>query len=238
MFRDRRVALIIPALNEADTIVSQIAGVDRQVVDHIIVADNGSSDATAELAAGAGALVVHEERRGYGSACMKAIRNAPPVDVIVFMDGDGSDDPSEIEKLLRTLVDNDAALVIGSRVKGETEKGALTPVQRFGNSLTCGLVRLFWGVRFSDLGPFRAIRLHDLEELAMCDPDFGWTIEMQVKAAQRKLKVVETPVRSRIRRGGKSKVSGTLLGSFRAGKRILGYVFEAKTSEWFGTSEA
>jgi len=230
MFRGRRVALIMPALDEADAIGDVLRSVDRAVVDVLVVADNGSTDATPEVARTAGALVVLEPRRGYGSACLRALDH-PEVgacDLIAFMDADGSDDPREIERVLAPLTDGTAEIVIGSRVLGEAEPGALTPVQRFGNWLTCLLVRRFWHVDYTDLGPFRAITAAALERLSMTDPDFGWTIEMQVKAAQRGVKVVEVPVSRRTRRGGVSKVSGDLIGSYRAGKRILGYVLAAR----------
>jgi glycosyltransferase involved in cell wall biosynthesis len=231
MYRGSRIGLIIPALNEEEAIGPVLADVDRTLVDVIIVADNGSTDQTANRAREKSAMVVHEPRRGYGSACLRALRDAPDADVVVFMDGDGSDDPREIERLVQVLLDSDADLVIGSRVLGTAERGALTPVQRFGNSLTCTLVWLMWGVRYTDLGPFRAIRRTALDQLRMADPDFGWTIEMQVKAAQMGLRVVETPVSRRTRRAGKSKVSGSIVGSWRAGKRILGYVVHAKMQE-------
>ena len=231
MYRGLHVVLIIPALNEAEAIGPLLADVDREIVDVVVVADNGSSDDTGKRAAAAGAVVVREERRGYGSACLKAIAAAPATDILVFMDGDGSDNPREIELLLAGLIDSGADLAIGSRVLGQTETGALTPVQTFGNSLTCGLVHLLWGVRYTDLGPFRVIGRTAYDRLAMHDPDYGWTIEMQVKAAQHDLKAVEIPVTCRTRRTGRSKVSGTWLGSFRAGKRILGYVIAAKARE-------
>lgn len=231
MLHGYAIGLIIPALNEEETIGPLLGHVNRSIVDWVVVADNGSTDQTARRAREKGALVVHEPRRGYGSACLRALSEAPDADVVVFMDGDGSDDPREIESLVQTLLDLDSDLVIGSRVLGIAEKGALTPVQRFGNSFTCALVRLMWGVRYTDLGPFRAIRRTALDRLRMSDPDFGWTIEMQVKAAQMGLRVFETPVTRRIRRAGKSKVSGNLVGSWRAGKRILGYVVQAKIRE-------
>jgi glycosyltransferase involved in cell wall biosynthesis len=226
-----RIALVIPALDEAATIADVVRGVDRNLVDRVVVVDNGSVDATAEEATEAGALVVSESRRGYGSACLAGIAAVPEADVLVFMDGDGSDDPTEIESLVARLVERDLDMVVGSRTRGECESGALTPVQAFGNLLTCSLVRLFWGVRFTDLGPFRVVRREALRRLAMRDPDFGWTIEMQVKAAQQQLRVEEIPVRYRRRQGGQSKVSGTVIGSYRAGRRILGYVLAAKLRE-------
>jgi glycosyltransferase involved in cell wall biosynthesis len=231
VFRGLTTALIIPALDEEEAIGEVIGAVDRKIVDHVIVADNGSRDATADRATEAGARVVREERRGYGSACLAAIREVPDAELLVFLDGDGSDDPTEIPDLLAALLDRHADLVIGSRTLGRAEPGALTTVQRFGNALTCNLVRLLWGERFTDLGPFRAIRKEAYERLEMCDPDYGWTIEMQVKAAQRGLRAIEVPVRRRVRRGGESKVTGNIVGSYGAGKRILGYVAEAKLRE-------
>ena len=232
MYRGLQVGLIIPALDEAEAIGPVVGSVDRTLVDWIVVVDNGSRDATAERAAAHGALVFREDRRGYGSACLKAIREGPPADILVFMDGDGSDDPREVERLLSTLIDDQADLVIGSRTRGRSERGALTAAQIFGNALACALIRWLWGVRYTDLGPFRAIRTAALERLEMQDPDFGWTVEMLVKAAQRGLRIREVPVSCRVRQAGDSKVSGTLGGSFRAGKRILGYVFTAKGREW------
>lgn len=233
MYKDLRVALIVPALDEGETIGTLVSAVDKKVVDQIVVVDNGSKDTTARKAEDAGARVVREERKGYGSACLTGIAVASDADLLVFMDGDGSDDPAEIPHLLEVLEKQAADLVVGSRVLGEREPGALTAVQRFGNTLTCRLIRLFWRKTWTDLGPFRVIRSEALKQLEMKDPDFGWIIEMQVKAAQRDLHVVEIPVRSLRRRGGQSKVSGTLSGSWNAGRRILGYVFGAKAAELF-----
>ena len=227
MDRGLRIGVIIPALDEEATVGAVVGGLDRAVVDAVVVADNGSRDGTAAAAAAAGALVVHEPRRGYGSACLRALREGPAAEVYVFLDADGSDDPADLPLLLAALHEGPADLVIGSRVRGRCERGALTGTQRFGNWLTCTLVRAIWRVRYSDLGPFRAIRAEALARLEMADPDYGWTIEMQVKAAQRGLRGAEVPVSYRCRRGGRSKVSGTLLGSWHAGRRILGYVLLA-----------
>jgi glycosyltransferase involved in cell wall biosynthesis len=231
MLHGYTIGLIIPALNEEEAIGPLLCHVNRRVVDWVVVADNGSTDQTDRRARERGALVVHEPTRGYGSACHRALSEAPDADVIVFMDGDGSDDPGEIESLVQALLSSDSDLVIGSRVLGMAERGALTPVQRFGNAVTCALVKLLWGKRYTDLGPFRAIRKPALDRLRMSDPDFGWTIEMQVKAAQERLDVLEVPVTRRVRQGGQSKVSGNLVGSWRAGKRILSYVVKSKMRE-------
>ena len=231
MYAGRTVALIVPALDEEEALGPLLAAVERTVVDRLIVVDNGSTDGTADVARRAGALVVSEPRRGYGRACLAGIAAAEGAEWLAFMDGDGSDDPTELPALLRRL-EHGAELVVGSRVLGGAERGALTPLQRFGNALTCTLVRAFWGVRFTDLGPFRAISAETLRGLEMRDPDYGWTIEMQVKAAQRGLRCEEVPVRCRVRRGGRSKVSGTVKGSLGAGRRILGYVLSAKVAEW------
>ncbi|RME27751.1 MAG: glycosyltransferase family 2 protein [Deltaproteobacteria bacterium] len=230
MFEGKSVCAIIPALDESQTIGDVVAGIDRTIVDRVIVADNGSSDGTAGVAASAGAEVVFEPRRGYGSACMAAMRTCS-CDITVFLDGDGSDPPAAIPRLLKAMKTCDADIVIGSRVLGLSGSGALTPIQRFGNWLTCELVGAFWKYTYTDLGPFRAASREALEKLGMCDPDYGWTIEMQVKAARLGLKVCEVPVRALPRQGGKSKVSGTISGSYRAGKRILGYVLSQKLAE-------
>ena len=230
MVEGRRVAAVIPALDEAGAIGTVLDAVDRSLVDTVVVADNGSTDGTELVAKRHGARVVVEPRRGYGSACLRALAE-PEVrdaDFVVFFDGDGSDDPTEIPAVVGPLADETADVVIGSRVLGRAEPGALTPVQRFGNRLTCTLVRWFWGVAYTDLGPFRSVTKDALARLDMSDKDFGWTIEMQVKAAQLGLRVVEVPVTRRNRRAGRSKVSGSIVGSFHAGKRILQYVFEAK----------
>lgn len=226
MFRGQTVALIVPILDEAENIAHWLPHVDRTLVDEVILADNGSRDESVRVGRELGATVVEEPRRGYGSACLRGIATSR-AEIVVFMDGDGSDDPREIVALLEALDAPGVELVIGSRVLGPADPGALTPVQRFGNALTCQLVRLFWGVRYTDLGPFRALRRQTLDALAMSDPDFGWTIEMQVKAAQQRLGIREIPVSRKSRYAGESKVSGNLYGSYMAGRRILGYVFRA-----------
>jgi glycosyltransferase involved in cell wall biosynthesis len=187
----------------------------------VIVADNGSTDGTARAAGELGARVVSEPRRGYGYACLAGIAILPAdAEIVVFMDGDYSDYPVELDDLVSAMSQHQADLVIGSRVLGEHEKGSLTPQQRFGNWLATRLIRWLYGFSYTDLGPFRAIRAEALRQLRMQDPTYGWTVEMQIKALQHRMKVVEIPVRYR-RRIGKSKVSGTLSGSVKAGATIL-----------------
>jgi len=219
------VDAVIPALDEAASIGSVLDALPRGLVRRVVVADNGSTDGTPDVARAAGAVVVHEPRRGYGSACLRAIAAlaADPPDAILFLDGDLSDDPSEAPRLLAPIAEGRADLVIGSRALGEREPGALTPQARFGNWLATRLLRAFYGVVWTDLGPFRAIRYSAYRALRMGDPDFGWTVEMQVKAARARLRGVEVPVRYR-RRVGKSKISGTLVGTIRAGAKILGVI--------------
>ena len=187
----------------------------------MIVADNGSTDGTARAAGELGARVVSEPRRGYGYACLAGIAVLPAdAEIVVFMDGDYSDYPVELNDLVSAMSQHQAHLVIGSRVLGEHEKGSLTPQQRFGNWLATRLIRWLYGFSYTDLGPFRAIRAEALRQLRMQDPTYGWTVEMQIKALQHRMKVVEIPVRYR-KRIGKSKVSGTISGSVKAGAIIL-----------------
>jgi glycosyltransferase involved in cell wall biosynthesis len=221
----RRVAAVIPALNEAGSIGLVIGDLPRAWVERTVVCDNGSTDATASAAAAAGAVVVSEPRRGYGAACLRALEAlAPdPPDVVLFLDADRSDDATEAPALLAPILDGRADFVIGSRALGGAEPGSLTPAQRVGNRLAAALLRLLYGVRTTDLGPFRAIRWGALRDLRMADRDFGWTVEMQVKAARRGLRTMEVPVRYR-RRIGRSKISGTVRGTILAGTKILGTI--------------
>lgn len=214
------VAVIIPVLNEAEALPKVLANIPSWVA-HVIVADNGSNDGSGEIARAAGAMVVREPRRGYGSACLKAIAALPnDVGIVVFLDGDASDDTSEMTALIEPIARREADLVLGSRVMGQREKGALSPQQIFGNALACTLIRMIWRVRFTDLGPFRAISREALARLHMADPDYGWTVEMQVRAAKLGLVCREVPARYR-RRIGTSKVSGTIRGVIGAGTKIL-----------------
>jgi len=218
-----RVDVVIPAFDEERVVGDVVASVPRPPVDRVVVADNNSRDRTAAVAAAAGAIVVPAPRQGYGSACLAGLawlREHEPPDVVAFLDADGSDFAEELPLLLAPIAAGDADLVIGSRVLGRREPGALLPQARAGNLVACLLIRLLYRHRYTDLGPFRAIRWEALERLGMRDPDFGWTAEMQVKALRRGLRVTEVPVSYR-RRIGASKITGTLWGTLRAGHKIL-----------------
>lgn len=220
-----KVVVIIPVLNEEDAILCVLNDIP-DLAQEVIVVDNGSEDDTAARAAAAGARVVHEPRRGYGQACLAGIAALPQdTEIVVFLDGDYSDHPAEMGRLVEPLRTGAADLVIGSRVLGEREPGALLPQARFGNALATFLMRFLYGVRYTDLGPFRAIRRDALEAINMVDRDFGWTVEMQVKAARCGLRGVEVPVSYRRRLAGTSKVTGTLSGTFHAGWKILYTIF-------------
>ena len=222
------VDVVIPALDEERSIGRVLADIPQTVVRQVIVADNGSNDGTARVAASLGAMVVTEPRRGYGSACLAGIRRSasldPPPEIVVFLDADYSDHPDQIGRVLEPIIAGRADLVIGSRVLGTREPGALLPQARFGNLVAAALIRLLYRVRITDLGPFRAIRADALEALDMADRDYGWTVEMQVKAARAGLRVEEVPVSYR-RRIGQSKITGTLAGSVAAGWKILATIF-------------
>ena len=221
--KNKTVAVIIPAMNEERSIGKVIDAIPTWV-DDIIVADNGSTDATAHVAESAGARVVYETRRGYGSACLKGMAALESPDIVVFLDGDFSDYPNEMDRLVDPIADGDAVMVIGSRNHDGIEQGSLTPQQRFGNRLACLLIGLFWHQRVTDLGPFRAVGFPELLNLDMCDPDYGWTVEMQVKAIKKNYRIIEVPVSYR-KRIGTSKVSGTIKGVIGAGYKILGTIF-------------
>jgi glycosyltransferase involved in cell wall biosynthesis len=215
-----QVVAIIPALDEEETI-GEVVRALPSVVTETIVVDNGSRDATAQRARDAGARVVAEPRRGYGQACLTGIAAAASADVILFLDGDGSDDPAQAGEVLAPVLAGRADLVIGSRRLGSREPGSHPWHAVLGTRLCVGLLNLLSGSRASDLGPFRAVSAEALRRLAMRDRDYGWTVEMQVKAAQLRLRVVEVPVAHRQRRGGRSKVSGTLRGTVGAGTKII-----------------
>jgi glycosyltransferase involved in cell wall biosynthesis len=217
------VDVVIPALDEEASLPLVLAALPRPPVRRIVVADNGSADGTARVAREGGAEVVAAPRRGYGSACLAGLdhlRRTGPPEIVVFVDADYSDHPEELPPLIAPILAGEADLVIGSRVLGRRERGALLPQARAGNLVACALIRLLYGQKFTDLGPFRAVRWETLESLRMADPDFGWTAEMQVKAARRKIRCAEVPVSYR-RRVGVSKITGTVSGTLRAGYKIL-----------------
>ena len=217
-----RVAVVIPARNEEAALPRVLQAIPRDLVDEVIVVDNASVDGTAAAAGAFGATLVEEPRRGYGSACLAGVEylRARRPDVVVFLDADWSDHPEEMPLLLAPIRSGESDLVVGSRVLGRRERGALRPQAAAGNWLATRLLRILYGGRFTDLGPFRAIRFDRLLDLGMQDRDYGWTIEMQVKAVKRGLRSAEVPVSYR-RRIGRSKISGTFFGSLRAGHKIL-----------------
>lgn len=220
-----QIAVILPAMNEEASIPLVLGDLPREQLAEIILVDNGSTDATPRVAAGAGARVVTEPRRGYGSACLAGIAALPDaIDIVVFLDADYSDHPQELNHLVAPIVEDKADLVLGSRMNARCEPGALLPQARFGNHLATFLIRLFFGHRYRDLGPFRAIRRTSLEALEMVDTNFGWTVEMQIKAIRRGLRIEEIPVSYR-KRIGHSKITGTVSGTFKAGYKILATIF-------------
>ena len=229
------ITTIIPALNEEASIGKVIAAIPDWVTE-IIVVDNGSSDNTVRVAADAGATVISEPRRGYGQACQTGLEHLRKAvtqpDVIVFLDADYSDYPGEMDLLVDPILSGQAALVIGSRTLRSNPRDSLTPQQRAGNSFACALIRLIWRTRFTDLGPFRAISRSALEQLDLRDRNFGWTVEMQVKASQQKLRIREVPVSYR-RRIGQSKISGTVKGTVLAGSKIIYVILAAMVGQRF-----
>ncbi|MCK6694575.1 MAG: glycosyltransferase family 2 protein [Thermoanaerobaculia bacterium] len=227
----KRISVIIPAFNEEETLPLVLTALPKAGVREVIVCDNGSTDGTAAVARQNGATVVPAPKRGYGSACLAGIRylqalpSSERPEIVVFLDGDYSDYPEDLPNVAGPVLNGEKDLVIGSRLLGRPEPGAMTPPQRFGNWLAPLLIRWLYGYRFTDLGPFRAIRWESLLALNMQDPNYGWTVEMQVKAAQQRLRCAEVPVRYRKRAGGKSKVSGTLKGVVLAGWKIISTIF-------------
>ena len=219
-----KISVIIPAFNEERSIGKVITDIPKELVHEIIVVDNACTDRTVEVAESAGARVVREERRGYGYACLAGIAALNTPDIVVFLDGDYSDYPAEMSMLVQPVLSGEAEMVIGSRIRGTREKGALLPQARFGNALATFLIRLLFGVHYTDLGPFRAIRYDRLREMNMQDKTFGWTVEMQVKAAKMGIRVCEVPVSYR-KRIGQSKITGTVQGTIKAGYKILATIF-------------
>ena len=223
-----KIKVIIPAYNEQDSIANVIRDIPESV-EEIIVVNNNSTDDTVKNAKNAGATVLTENNKGYGYACLKGMEyianlNEKP-DIIVFLDGDYSDYPEELTKLIAPILNDDIDFVIGSRVKRLREGGSMTPQQVFGNWLATFLMTLFFGAKYTDLGPFRAIKYNKLLGLNMEDKTYGWTVEMQLKALKQKLSYVEIPVKYK-QRIGVSKVSGTVKGTIFAGFKILGWIFK------------
>jgi len=224
------IDVIIPAFNEQDAIGKVIQEIPTNIgVREIIVVNNASTDKTRKVAQQAGAVVIDQPERGYGNACLKGInyiaqKEVTP-DIVVFLDGDHSDYPEEMGKLVTPILNDHVEMVIGSRELGERQRGAMMPQQIFGNWLATTLIRLLYGYRFTDLGPFRAVDWNILVNLQMEDKTYGWTCEMQVKAAKQKLKVIEVPVNYR-QRIGQSKVTGTVKGTILAGYKILWMIFK------------
>lgn len=223
------IDLIIPAHNEENSVGKVLADIPWQLVREVVVTDNASTDGTAEAARNGGATVLNESRRGYGRACLKAMayiaeKNVKP-DIIVFMDADYSDHPEELAAVVRPILEGRADLVIGSRALGVREKGSLTPQQIYGNWLATKLLHWLYQAHYTDLGPFRAIKYDKLVSLDMQDKTYGWTVEMQAKAARKGLRYTEVPVQYR-KRIGTSKISGTLKGTLSAGYKILWTIFK------------
>ena len=226
MYHSPNISIIIPAINEEESIGLVLNDIPKDIAREIIVVDNGSHDNTANVAENLGAKVMLEPLRGYGSACLRGISVLKKdTDIVVFLDGDYSDYPQDMHTILKPILTGNAEMVIGSRMLGVREKGALLPQALFGNKLAAFLIRLFWGFRYTDLGPFRAITYKVLLSLNMADKNFGWTVEMQIKALKKGLQIVEVPVRYR-KRVGVSKITGTFSGTVRAGTKIIYTIFK------------
>ncbi|MFN3939647.1 MAG: glycosyltransferase family 2 protein [Chitinophagales bacterium] len=221
-----KINVIIPVFNESGSIGFVLKDIPSKLVDEVIVVNNGSTDNTAHIAHSAGATVLMESKRGYGAACLKGIQYIleKPIeqqpDIVVFIDGDYSDYPEQIYRLIQPIESNQSDFVIGSRAKGNRQKNAMMPQQVFGNWLATTLMKWLFKANYSDLGPFRAIRWQSLQELNMQDTNYGWTVEMQIKAAKHRLRYCEVPVDYRVRIG-KSKVTGTIKGTLMAGYKII-----------------
>ena len=224
-----KIVVIIPAVNEEGSIGKVVSEIPKDLVSDILVCNNGSTDDTKKVAEAAGAIVLDEPKPGYGWACLKGMEFASQMevkpDIICFIDGDYSDYPEEMRIVVAPIIKDDMDMVIGSRALGNKEKGSMTFPQRFGNWLATRMMRLFHGVRYTDLGPFRAIKFDKLMDLGMVDKTYGWTIEMQIKAGKKKLKTCEVAVNYK-KRIGHSKVSGTIKGTFGAGYKIILTIFK------------
>lgn len=222
------IKVIIPAFNEEDSIALVINDIPK-IVDEIIVVDNNSTDRTYDVAKKSGATVLKQPKMGYGNACLKGMEyianQTVKPEIIVFLDGDYSDYPEELTNIVKPIIEDNIDFVIGARVKELREDGAMMPQQLFGNWLATNLMKLFFGARFTDLGPFRAIKYQKLLDLKMQDPTYGWTVEMQLKSERQCLSYIEVPVHYK-KRIGVSKVSGTIKGTIFAGAKILGWIFK------------
>lgn len=229
MNRNPIVNVVIPAFNEENAVGKVIDEIPKSYVNEIIVIDNNSSDKTQEKARNAGAIVLEEKVQGYGAACLRGLKyldqNQPNTDIVVFIDADYSDYPEDLIKLVDQIVSNNQDLVIGSRALGNKENGSMTFPQIFGNWLATFLIKLFYNQIFTDLGPFRAIRYDKLLALHMEDKTYGWTVEMQIKAAKKKYNCTDVPVNYR-KRVGVSKISGTIKGTMLAGYKIITTIFK------------
>ena len=220
-----RISVIVPAFNEEDSIGLVLDALPQNLIHEIIVVDNNSTDNTARSAIEKGARVVAEQRRGYGSACLKGISALDNPDIVVFLDGDFRDYPEEIVKLVAPIESGEMDFVLGSRMILPESRSALLPQSRYGNQLAVFLMRLFFRHKFTDLGPFRAIRYESLKTIAMQDTNFGWTVEMQIKAVKKGLRILEIPVKYR-ERVGVSKITGTFSGTIKAGTKIIYTIFK------------
>lgn len=224
-----KITVIIPAFNEENAVGKVIAEIPKDLVQEVVVVNNNSNDQTAIVAAQAGATVLDERRQGYGFACLKGIdfvrKQSEVPDIIVFLDADYSDYPEEIHDLIKPIIEQNYDMVIGSRALGKRERGSMTPQQIFGNWLATNLLRILYGVHYSDLGPFRAIKFDKLVALNMQDTTYGWTVEMQLKAAKMGFRTTEVAVNYR-KRVGFSKISGTIKGTVLAGYKIITTIFK------------
>lgn len=224
MMTEKNIVVIVPAFNEENSVGNVLKEIPKELISEVIVVNNNSNDKTKINAQKAGATVLDEKRQGYGYACLKGIayvkeKNIKP-DIIVFIDADYSDYPEEMRELIKPIIEQNYDMVIGSRALGKRERGSMTPQQVFGNWLATNLMKFLYGIKYTDLGPFRAIKFDKLLELEMKDTTYGWTVEMQLKAAKKKMRVTEVPVNYR-KRIGFSKVSGTVKGTVMAGYKII-----------------
>ena len=229
-----KVAIVIPALNEEGAIRQLLAETPRDFAQWIIVVDNGSTDATAAVAQKGGAMVASEPARGYGQACLKGFSTACSLgaEIVIFMDGDGSDDPADLPMMLTPVLEGQADMTIGSRVGKRAERGAIPPQARLGNWLVSRMIRVLYGARIHDIGSFRVIRCSALNALDMQEMTFGWPVEMLVKMARARYRIVELPIHYRRRTHGRSKVAGTITGSIKAAYAMVATTLRYTWASW------